>query len=39
VESLDEVSINYVSQPRRESTVMAVTSEIVDSDIMANVKP
>jgi hypothetical protein len=39
MESLDEVSINYVSQPRRQGTVMAATSEIADLDIVANVKP
>jgi hypothetical protein len=39
VESLDEVNINYVAQPRRYGTVMVTTSETTDSDVTANVKP
>jgi hypothetical protein len=39
VESLDEVSINYVAQPRCYGTVMVATSETADSDVEANVKP
>jgi hypothetical protein len=39
VESLQEVSINYVIQPRHSGTVMVVTPETVDSDVVANVKP
>jgi hypothetical protein len=39
VECLDEVNINYVTQPRRYGTVMVMTSETVDSDVMANVNP
>jgi hypothetical protein len=38
VESLDEVSINYVAQPHRYGTVMVATSETANSDVMANVK-
>jgi hypothetical protein len=39
MESLDEVSINYVAQPRRQGPMMVATSEIADSNIVANVKP
>jgi hypothetical protein len=39
VESLDEVSINYVTQPRHLGIVMAVTPETADSDVVTNVKP
>jgi hypothetical protein len=39
VESLNEVSINYVTQPHHSGTVMVATSETTDSDVMANVKP
>jgi hypothetical protein len=39
VESLDEVSINYVTQPCCEGTMMAVTPGTTDADVVANVKP
>jgi hypothetical protein len=39
VESLDEVSINYVTQPQCYGIVMAVTPETADSGVVANVKP
>jgi hypothetical protein len=39
VESLDDVSINYVTQPRSQGTVMAVTSGTINADVRANVKP
>jgi hypothetical protein len=39
VESLDEFSINYVTQPCHKGTAMAATPETADSDVMANVKP
>jgi hypothetical protein len=38
VESLDEVSINYVTQPSSEGTVMAATPETTNSYVVANVK-
>jgi hypothetical protein len=37
VESLDEVNINYIAQPRREGIVMVATLETTDLDVMANV--
>jgi hypothetical protein len=39
VESLDDVSINYVTQPCSQGTVMAVTPGTVNADVGANVKP
>jgi hypothetical protein len=39
VESLDDVSINYVTQPRSQGTVMAATPGTVNTDVGANVKP
>jgi hypothetical protein len=39
VESLDDVSINYVTQPRSQGIVMAATSGTVNADVGANVKP
>jgi hypothetical protein len=37
-ESSDEVSINYVTQPHCEGTMMAVTPGTVEADVVANVK-
>jgi hypothetical protein len=39
VESLDEISINYIAQPHHYGTVMAVTPKTADVDVIANVKP
>jgi hypothetical protein len=39
VESLDVVSISYVTQLGRYGTMMAATLETADSDVLANVKP
>jgi hypothetical protein len=39
VESLDEVSINYVAQPHHYGIVMATTTKTADVDVMTNVKP
>jgi hypothetical protein len=39
VKSLDEVNINYVTQPRCYGTVMVATSETAHSDVVVNVKP
>jgi hypothetical protein len=39
VEFLDEVSINYVTQPCSYGTVMASTPGIADAYVIANVKP
>jgi hypothetical protein len=38
VESLDEVSINYVTQQHHQGTVMAATTKTTDVDVVANVK-
>jgi hypothetical protein len=38
VESLDEVSINYITQPRGQGTMMATTSGTAKADVVANVK-
>jgi hypothetical protein len=38
VESLDEVSINYITQPCSEGTVMAVTPGSADANDVANGK-
>jgi hypothetical protein len=39
LQSLDDVSINYVTQPRSQGTVMAVTPGTVNADVGAKVKP
>jgi hypothetical protein len=39
VESLDDVGINYITQPRSQGTVMAAIPGTVDADVGANVKP
>jgi hypothetical protein len=39
VESLDEVSINYVAQSHHQGIVMATTTKIADVDVVTNVKP
>jgi hypothetical protein len=39
VESLHDVLINYVTQPRSQGTMMATTPGTIDVDVVANVKP
>jgi hypothetical protein len=38
VESLDEVSMNYITQPCGYGTMMTTTSGTAEADVVANVK-